>query len=182
MAACFAPSVVCLVSWPGSFLIEFGPIFVGLGSWAGRSAGMVSLSGRWSLVPARLLGFLAGSPGLLPGAISELTNGGLKLRYCGSPLATRFPPWCLGDGNAACRAICLYVTRSDFGLPEHLPLPEGVDDARGVVRRRLNRKPPVHHIGGRVTRPPPKRRKWLHLPGPLRSDQEVSHIPRVRVG
>ena len=31
-----------------------------------------------------------------------------------------FPPWCVGDGIAACRVVSFRVNESGFGAPEHL--------------------------------------------------------------
>ena len=50
-----------------------------------------------------------------------------------------------------------------------------------VVRRRL-RVRLLNHLVGREASPPPKRRKWLILPGPFRGSQEDSLFPRVWVG
>ena len=40
----------------------------------------------------------------------------------------------------------------------------------------------LHGSCGEGVSPPPKRRKWLFLPGPEIGSQEDSHFPRVGVG
>ena len=54
-----------------------------------------------------------------------------------------FPPgvWLMAMPQVGFVSLC--VLRSGLGVPEHLPLPEGVDDAPVVLRRRLVRKTPV---------------------------------------
>ena len=64
----------------------------------------------------------------------------------------------------------------------YLPLTGGVEDAPRVIRRRLNRKTPPHVLGIREASPPPMRRKWPSLLGPLMGNQESDYFPRVGVG
>ena len=94
-------------------------------------------------------------------------------------LLTNFPP-----GN--------WVSPTGLVLPPHFPvmqrevgnhsLPEEVNDEPRVKRRRIRGKTPIHDVFGRGASPPPKRRKWLSLPGPQGGYQESSYFPRVGVG
>ena len=54
--------------------------------------------------------------------------------------------------------------------------------ARECPEGLLLSKTSVRIIGDGEASPPPKRNKWLYLPGPKRGSQEDSHFPRVGVG
>ena len=75
----------------------------------------------------------------------------------------------------------LSVQGGGVGEGHHSP-PEEVKDRPKKVRRRLRGKTPIHQVGGSLASRPPKRRKWLFLPGPARGDQEGSCFPRIGLG
>ena len=112
-------------------------------------------------------------------AIVALSNGTLRIRFCTTPFAGRFPPWELGSGEGL--GCFSHSFSPDEDLGHHSP-PGEVNDKPRLVRRRLRGKTPVLVVVGRVASPPAKRRKWLSLPGPSREHQESSHFPRVGVG
>ena len=115
------------------------------------------------------------------GLAAKLTNGELLLRHCTIPFANRFPPWAVGLGSgtdAVDRCMQLSVGHCE-GIH---PLPGGVDEIPvnlGGMGRSAS-----SHVGslGEEVSPPPKRRKWLFLPGPAIGSKEDSHFPRVGVG
>ena len=125
---------------------------------------------------------LLGLLGYLASAITALVNGSLRVRYCTQPFAGKIPPWNLGSGDGFARlSHKLSVQGGGVGEGHHSP-PEEVNDRPIKVRRRLRGKTPIHQVVGREASPPPKRRKWLFLPGPARGDQEGSHFPRIGGG
>ena len=85
----------------------------------------------------------------------------------------------MGSPSGFGRAMHLPVMHREVG---HLSLPEEVKDEPRSVRRRIRCKMPLHAVVGRGASPPPKRRKWLSLPGPVEGYQESSYFPRVGVG
>ena len=137
------------------------------------------------------------------GAVAHIANGTLKVRFCNTPFASRLPSWVLGSGVDAHQVMNYRLKMTvfppfSFSLPGidlggithpvqdmgvgYLPLPGGVEDGPRDIRRRLSRKTPHHVLGFREASPPPKRRKWPSLPGPLKGNQESGYFPRVGVG
>ena len=94
-------------------------------------------------------------------AVSPLSNGSLRLRYCTYPFARKFPPCHVGPPSGSVHPPEMH---GDMG---HHSLPEEVNDEPRVMRRRIRGKTPLHVVVGRGASPPPKRRKWLSLPGPV---------------
>ena len=116
------------------------------------------------------------------GAIGALSNKVLRIRYCFQPFARRLPPWSFGGGYPVSRDVHLQFNQGSVGQVGHHSRPEEVNDRPMGVRRRLTSKTPMHQVGDREASPPPKRRKWLPLPGPSRGCQESSYFPRIGVG
>ena len=116
------------------------------------------------------------------GAIAAVSNNALRVRYCCNPIAKRFLPWNLGD----CTTACNYITSRFDGARAvdrvYHPLLEGVNDTPREVRRRLTGKTTPGHMRVEEASPPPKRRKWLFLPGPSRGNQENGLFPRIGMG
>ena len=54
-----------------------------------------------------------------------------------------------------------------------------VDDQPDVMRRCFEREAPNHDEGWKDVSSPPKRKKWLSLPGPLKSRHDTNDFPRV---
>ena len=123
--------------------------------------------------------YLLGYPA---GAVGALSNGFLRIRYCTHPFARRLPTWGIGNNSISFEVIHARIGHCGVGDVGHHSLPEEVNDGPKVVRRRIRGVTPVHEVVGREASPPPKRRKWLSLPGPLRGFQESSYFPRVGVG
>ena len=112
-------------------------------------------------------------------AISALSNGCLRIRYCTHPFAKRFHPWSLGSGE--CYGQLSHLLTQDGELGHH-SRPEEENDRPKVVRWRIRGKTPFHVVWEEWATPTPKRRKWLSLPGPSRGFQDSNHFPRVGVG
>ena len=96
-------------------------------------------------------------------------------------LLVDFPLWVWKFGLGRCYSVSPRLFPQGAGLGHH-SRPEEVNDGPKVVRRRLRHKTPGHLVVGRGSSPPPKRRKWLSLPGPSRGYQESSYFPRVGEG
>ena len=104
LAACFAPSLVL-----HGGLARFIPGGVGSHLSRLRQSAWLQCGHGLSARPLEsclpdCLDSLLGLLDYPPGAITELANGGLILWYCNVPFASRFLPWCLGNGNASCRS------------------------------------------------------------------------------
>ena len=79
------------------------------------------------------------------------------------PLLRYFPSWSLGYGECSGHTSPFLTRCGDLG---HHSRPEEVNDGPRVIRRRIRGKTPRHEVLGEVASPPPKRRKWLSIPGP----------------
>ena len=151
----------------------------------------------------RCIGSVLDLLGYPVGSVSRLAIGTLNVRFCNTPFASRLPSWVLGSDVDAHQVITSRLKNmefppSTFSSPDidsggivhplgnleagDLPLSGGVEDTPRVIRRSLSRKTPPHELGIREASPPPKRRKWLSLPGPFMGNQESSYFPRVGVG
>ena len=76
-------------------------------------------------------------------AISALSNGSLRSRYCTYLFAKKFTPWSLSSGDGSGHLSHLIAQGGSMG---HHSLSEEVNDGPKVVRRRIRGKTPRHEV------------------------------------